>query len=87
MLDKNQKFLRGLCHNIIDEKKFELPKQKDAPAHDILTTIMRTNEFSDSELVDQMLTFLAAGVRRLGIEDAYRSGTDLHYSTRLLQVL
>lgn len=62
MLNRNQKFLRGLCHNIIDEKKFELLKQQGGKDYDILSTIMQTKEFSDSELVDQMLTFLAAGV-------------------------
>ena len=66
MLDKNQKILRGICNDIVVEKKqLMLAGEKshigDRP--DLLTRIMETGEFSDSELIDQMLTFLAAGVR------------------------
>lgn len=31
-------------------------------ATDILSKLMETNEFSDEELVDQLLTFIAAGL-------------------------
>lgn len=59
------KFLRSLCNDIVREKRETLAASKlsvqDLEA-DILGTMMLGGDFSDSELVDQMLTFLAAGV-------------------------
>lgn len=62
VLDRNEKFLRGLCHEIVAEKKKDLHSEKAAHDYDILTQIVKTNSFTDDSLVDQMLTFLAAGV-------------------------
>src|SRR5581483_7106883 len=58
-------YLRSLCNDIVLEKRRALrdskldSKELDA---DILGTMMLRGDFSDSALVDQMLTFLAAGV-------------------------
>lgn len=56
--------LRRLFHTILEEKRAHLLMNKSTAAveGDILGTMMRGGEFSDSELIDQMLTFLAAGV-------------------------
>lgn len=58
-------YLRQMFHDILHEKREQLALEKNQQEHvegDILGTMMRGGEFSDSELVDQMLTFLAAGV-------------------------
>lgn len=58
-------FLRDMCTDIVQEKKKAIAASgagaKELEA-DILGTMMMGGDFSDSELVDQMLTFLAAGV-------------------------
>ncbi|KAH8692250.1 putative cytochrome P450 monooxygenase [Talaromyces proteolyticus] len=57
-------YLRSVCHEIVQEKRRALQSQKADTSEldaDILGTIMLRGEFSDDELVDQMLTFLAAG--------------------------
>lgn len=61
VLDRNCAFLRGLCFDIVAEKHEQMRRNEKGSDYDILTQIMQTNEFSDSEVVDQMLTFLAAG--------------------------
>jgi cytochrome P450 len=65
LVDQETGFLRTVCHDIVREKREALKSHKvdieDLEA-DILGTIMLRGEFSDDELVDQMLTFLAAGV-------------------------
>ena len=60
-------FLRQTCADIVIEKKRDIKKQPDAVAtagqdFDILSQIMKTGELSDDEIIDEMLTFLAAGV-------------------------
>ena len=64
MFNRTGVFLRGTCFKILEEKKVEVLKQNIAQ-HDILSRIIQTGEFTDSEIVDQMLTFLAAGVSTL----------------------
>ncbi|KAG8167089.1 hypothetical protein KVR01_002778 [Diaporthe batatas] len=54
-------FLRGVCRDIIKQKKFELQEGGDLSEHDILSRIIQTGDFTDVEVGDQMLTFLAAG--------------------------
>ena len=53
-------FIRILCRSSIKSKRqqgsFELEGELD-----ILTVAMRSGGFSDEDLVDQMMTFLAAG--------------------------
>jgi cytochrome P450 len=58
-------FLRNLCNDIVREKRQTLAASKASAKDleaDILGTMMLGGDFSDTELVDQMLTFLAAGV-------------------------
>ncbi|KAJ5226582.1 uncharacterized protein N7469_006588 [Penicillium citrinum] len=57
-------FLRDLCNDIVREKRTSLAQSKASAKDleaDILGTMMLGGDFSDTELVDQMLTFLAAG--------------------------
>lgn len=66
VLPEKVKYLRNLFSDILHEKRQQIAQEKtqqEAAEGDILGTMMRGGEFSDSELVDQMLTFLAAGVR------------------------
>jgi cytochrome P450 len=66
-LPRRVRYLRRVFHEILVEKRAQLAREKNEqePAEgDILGTMMRGGEFSDSELVDQMLTILAAGVSR-----------------------
>lgn len=61
-------FLRSLCDDIVREKREALAASKASAQDleaDILGTMMLGGDFSDTELVDQMLTFLAAGVSAL----------------------
>jgi cytochrome P450 len=61
-------FLRNLCNDIVREKREMLAASKASAKDleaDILGTMMLGGDFSDTELVDQMLTFLAAGVSLL----------------------
>lgn len=65
VVDQETGYLRGVCHDIVREKQEALKSQKiehEELEADILGTIMLRGEFSEDELVDQMLTFLAAGV-------------------------
>lgn len=65
VLPEKVEYLRNLFADILHEKRAQIAQektQKEAAEGDILGTMMRGGEFSDSELVDQMLTFLAAGV-------------------------
>ncbi|KAJ5742048.1 hypothetical protein N7533_011457 [Penicillium manginii] len=57
-------FLRNLCNDIVKEKRTSLAASKASAKDleaDVLGTMMLGGDFSDEELVDQMLTFLAAG--------------------------
>jgi cytochrome P450 len=59
-------FLRDFCNDIVRDKRKTLAASKasvkDLEA-DILGTMILGGDFSDTELVDQMLTFLVGGVR------------------------
>lgn len=55
-------YLRNVCSDIINEKKSDLKATGDVAEHDILSRIIQTGEFSDEEVSNQMVTFLAAGV-------------------------
>lgn len=65
VIDTETGFLRELCKDIVLEKKASIVTTKPTAAEleaDILGTMMLGGDFTDDELVDQMLTFLAAGV-------------------------
>lgn len=58
-------FLRDLCKDIVREKRDAIAASGATAKeleNDILGTMMMGGDFNDDELVDQMLTFLAAGV-------------------------
>ncbi|PGH31459.1 hypothetical protein GX50_05754 [[Emmonsia] crescens] len=64
VITDNTDLLRTLCLEIVQEKKATLISSKVTAKEletDILGTMMVGGNFSDDELVDQMLTFLAAG--------------------------
>ncbi|GIZ38370.1 hypothetical protein CKM354_000178800 [Cercospora kikuchii] len=52
--------LTDICLKLIAEKK-EMIKHESESQKDILSLCIRSNNFSDHQLVDQLLTFLAAG--------------------------
>ena len=54
-------FIRALCRSSIDSKRQHGSLELDGEL-DILTVAMKSGGFSDEELVDQMMTFLAAGM-------------------------
>lgn len=75
VLPEKVEYLRNLFADILHEKRAQIAQEKaqqEAAEGDILGTMMRGGEFSDSELVDQMLTFLAAGVCFVLPKDLYR---------------
>jgi cytochrome P450 len=53
--------LKQFCLDIVREKREVVREGKEKDGNDILSTLVRSNNFRDGELVDQMLTFLAAG--------------------------
>ena len=53
--------LRRYCLDLVSDRKKELSQGKAEDRKDIITELIRSNNFQDSELADQMLTFLAAG--------------------------
>ena len=68
VVDNEVGYLRDLCRDIVHEKRASLNESKATSAEleaDILGSMMLSGDFTDDELVDQMLTFLAAGVSLL----------------------
>jgi cytochrome P450 len=66
VVTENCYFLRTLCGSILQEKEQAmLSEKKDAAADetDIFSNIIKSGDFTDDEIIDQMLTMLAAGVR------------------------
>ncbi|KAL2012161.1 hypothetical protein VTN00DRAFT_4879 [Thermoascus crustaceus] len=55
-------YIRTVARQIIRQKKEKMEKQKDAASDvDIISVALRSGAFSEENLVDQMMTFLAAG--------------------------
>jgi cytochrome P450 len=52
--------LRRVCAKLVDEKRNEMAKESHESV-DTLAHLIRSNNFSDHDLVDQLLTILAAG--------------------------
>lgn len=52
--------LRGFCHDLVREKR-ETMKKEGSEQLDILSLLIKSNCFGDDTLVDQLLTFIAAG--------------------------
>lgn len=51
--------IRGVCQDLINEKRTKLAK--GVVEKDILSVAIESGGFNDSELIDQLMTFLAAG--------------------------
>lgn len=55
-------YIRTVARQIIRQKKEKMKKQKEAASDvDIISVALRSGAFSEENLVDQMMTFLAAG--------------------------
>lgn len=66
VINDNTAVLRNLCLELVREKKAAIAASNVSATDleaDILGTMMLGGDFTEMELVDQMLTFLAAGVR------------------------
>lgn len=63
-MKRSSEFIRSFCRSSIESKrrKLEVELQDEL---DILTVAMNSGEFSDEDLIDQMMTFLAAGMQLL----------------------
>ena len=59
-LKKTTGALKAFCKEVIAEKKQTI-KLQGVENFDILSLLMKSNDFADENLVDQLLTFLAAG--------------------------
>lgn len=53
--------LRRICVEFLAERKADKGEDSTSDSRDILSIMMRSNNFSDHDLVDQLLTFIAAG--------------------------
>ncbi|KAK4180401.1 cytochrome P450 [Triangularia setosa] len=54
------RYIRNVCHDLIRTKK-EKQERKESLGDDILSTAIESGAFTDENLVDQLMTFLAAG--------------------------
>jgi hypothetical protein len=52
--------LKRICTEFVVQRKLDM-KHESQESRDILSIMIRSNNFSDANLVDQLLTFLAAG--------------------------
>ena len=53
--------IRKVCHELIQEKQRKLNQKEGAANLDILSVALESGGFSEDNLVDQLMTFLAAG--------------------------
>ena len=61
-IQDNMNVVRDVCAEMIKEKK-ERPQSADTPTTDILSAVLssKTVDFTQSEMVEQLVTFLVAG--------------------------
>lgn len=62
MIRKESSSLRLYCSKILAEKRDSYSHDEVAAEYDILGNIIQSNEFADEQIIDQMLTIIAAGV-------------------------
>jgi cytochrome P450 len=60
LIQRTTSTLHAVCNQFVREKR-ELVKTTANEHFDILSVLLKSNNFSDQELTDQLLTFLAAG--------------------------
>lgn len=53
--------LKQICQQLLTDKKASAKAESEEQQKDILSVMMRSNLFGDDMLIDQLLTFLAAG--------------------------
>ena len=53
--------LKQYCIDLVHTRQAEIKAGRAMDKSDIITLLIKSNDFKDTELVDQMLTFLAAG--------------------------
>ncbi|KAL8933092.1 MAG: hypothetical protein Q9211_005963 [Gyalolechia sp. 1 TL-2023] len=53
--------IRKVCRQLIEEKKSKLNAKDEESGLDIISVALRSGGFTEDNLVDQMMTFLAAG--------------------------
>ncbi|KAK1760214.1 cytochrome P450 [Echria macrotheca] len=62
MFEQTTASIKAICGDMVRDKAEAIARAKDDGEHlDILSMLIKTSNFSSSELVDQLLTFLAAG--------------------------
>ena len=59
-MKRSSNFVRSFCQSSIEVKRRK-PKRELEDEHDILAVAMESGAFSDEDLINQMMTFLAAG--------------------------
>ncbi|KAI1811461.1 cytochrome P450 [Poronia punctata] len=60
-LNTASRYIRTVCRDLIREKKQKLAEKNNSTDHDILAIALESGGFTDEGLVDQLMTFLAAG--------------------------
>ncbi|EKD18502.1 putative cytochrome P450 [Drepanopeziza brunnea f. sp. 'multigermtubi' MB_m1] len=60
-LSKTMGALRGACQQLLADKKAALAADNKEQTVNILSLLIQSNNFSDEMLIDQLLTFIAAG--------------------------
>lgn len=60
-LNEGSKYIRQLCRDLIQEKRDKMGKTESQTDVDIISVALRSGAFTNENLVDQMMTFLAAG--------------------------
>ncbi|KAE8552145.1 hypothetical protein EYB25_006039 [Talaromyces marneffei] len=60
-LNEGSKYIRQLCRQLIQEKREKMNKPESQTGVDIISVALRSEAFTNENLVDQMMTFLAAG--------------------------
>ncbi|CAO1597090.1 hypothetical protein XANCAGTX0491_000918 [Xanthoria calcicola] len=53
--------IRRTCHQLVEDKKQALESKDQQPGKDIISVALSSGGFTEENLVDQMMTFLAAG--------------------------
>ncbi|KAH6608737.1 isotrichodermin c-15 hydroxylase cytochrome p-450 monooxygenase cyp65a1 [Trichoderma cornu-damae] len=60
-VDEAARTIKNVCRDLIREKKAKMMADKERTDVDILSVAIESGQFTDENLVDQLMTFLAAG--------------------------
>lgn len=61
MINRHSRRLREICNQFVVDKRHSLAMDKTKHSDTILSFLIQSPDFTDDEIVDQILTFLAAG--------------------------